>query len=302
MAVCEFDVEQQLLSAMDEKARQFEEQRRALEGLAYRTLGTLDEAQDVVQETYLRWMSVDAEEIREPRAWMFRVCSRLALDVLKSARVRRTEYTGPWFPEPLVEEAVAPDEQLEIDESLSLSLLVALERLSPVERVAFLLHDIFGYPFGEVASTLGKSEAACRQLASRARAHIAEGEPRFDASAEEHRRLLEAFQVAVRDGREEPLRELLAESVELTTDGGGKASALKDVLCGAEAVGRFFRRVWAKMRPESFRPCHFNGTPGMLVLEGGTIVAAVCIGVTDGRIDRVWAHRNPDKLAAFEVG
>lgn len=290
------------MSGMPEE---FEKQRSHLEGLAYRMLGSLAEAQDVVQETYLRWSRVDRESIVSPRAWLVTACSRIALDVLKSARMRREIYPGPWLPEPwLSDEDPRPDERAELDDSVSLALMVALEKLSPAERAVLLLHDVFAHSMEEVGEILGKSASACRQLASRARKHIRSGKPRFQAKPDDHRRLLGGFLEAARAGDESALKEFFSDSVTLHSDGGGKAVAVPKVLAGVDAVSRFFSRVMAveKLGEARYtaRSCWFNGAPGMLVFENGSPVTAFSLKLGEHGIEAIYAHRNPDKLEAFQ--
>lgn len=291
------------MNRMDEKTHIFEEHRRLLEGIAYRMLGTLADAQDVVQDTYLKWSRANSSEIENPRSWLVTVCSRLALDVLKSARVRRETYIGPWLPEPFLDEP-APDAKLRTDETVSLALMLALEKLSPAERAAFLLHEVFGYSFEEVAAILNKSSAACRKLASRARAAVQADKPRFQATPEEHQRLLDAFLKAAHGGDLNRLQTVLAEAVELHADGGGKAVTAPEVLRGADAVASFFLRVMHERKPPGATTeivtRWFNGVPGVLIYEAGRLVVALSVAIQSGRIHRIYALRNPDKLAAFD--
>ncbi|WP_437991442.1 RNA polymerase sigma factor SigJ [Sorangium sp. So ce145] len=288
---------------MDHRTRLFESHRPLLEGLAYRMLGTRADALDIVQETFLKWSQTDIDQIRDARAWLVTVCSRIALNTLQSARSRRETYVGTWLPEPLMEESRSPDEEPQIDETVSVALMHALERLTPNERAAFLLHDVFGYSFDEISALLGKESAACRKLASRARARVRDARPKFAASSTEHQRLLTAFLNAARAGRIDELRSLLAEGVELHADGGGKAETVTHVLRGADAVSTFFARVWsASAHPDGryrFVVRWFNGSPGLLVHDGDRLIAAVSVIIDEGVIRGVYAHRNPEKLAAF---
>lgn len=286
----------------DRTTQIFEAEREVLVAVAYRMLGEIEAAQDVVQDAYLRWRTTDTAEIRDPRGWLVTVTTRLAMDALRSARVQRTAYVGPWLPEPLVEGHAPPaDERALVDETVSVGLLVALERCSPAERASFLLHDVFQYSFAEVSSILGRTEAACRQLATRGRNHIAAERPRFPVEREQHRALLETFLEAARTGDLERMETLVADAVVLHTDGGGKASAARSLVRGASAVCRFLGRVWRD--PERTRLeaswSTFNGAPGLLLREEGTLIAAVTVRIADGRIDGIFAHRNPDKLARF---
>ncbi|MBI5164500.1 MAG: RNA polymerase sigma factor SigJ [Magnetospirillum sp.] len=282
----------------------FEQHRRTLEGIAYRMLGTLAEAQDVVQDTYLKWREVDAATLHSPRAWLITVCSRTALNLLQSARRQRERYVGVWLPEPLPEQdSFDVAAKLEVDESVSVALLLALEALSPTERAAWLLHDVFDLEFDEVASILGMTPANCRQLASRARKRVREGRRRFRSSPEEHRRLLQAFFDAARQGSLERLTALLASNAELYADGGGKAAARADMLCGAAEIATFFIEVFKNYaaREVAVRslPSWFNGCPGLLVFEDGKLATALTLEVEQGRVLRIFAVRNPDKLGVL---
>ncbi|GAT31679.1 RNA polymerase sigma-70 factor, ECF subfamily [Terrimicrobium sacchariphilum] len=283
-------------------AHDFEEHRRMLEGLAYRMTGELAEAQDIVQETWLRWHRAESDTIREPRSWLTAVCTRLAIDRSKSARVRRETYVGEWLPEPLVEEP-GPDDRLQIEDSVSIALMLALEKLSPAERAAFILHETFGYRMDEVAAILDKSEEACRKLASRARTALRVEKPRFHARPEEHRRLLAGFLAAARSGAVEALEALLAESVELHSDGGGRVTTAPGILKGPAEVAAFLAGVWARARAEGLEfeveERWFNGGPGAVVFAGGQPVAALRLEVEPGAIHRIYALRNPDKLVSF---
>jgi len=285
----------------------FESHRHLLEGIAYRMLGSLAEAQDVVQDTYLRWSRAPHAEIESPQGWLVTTCSRLALDVLKSARVRRLEYVGTWLPEPFIETSAAPDESSEVDDTVSVALMLALEKLSPAERATFLLHDVFGYDFSEVAQVLGKTDVACRKLASRARNRIQAEKPRFEPSAAEHRRLLEAFVNAARAGEMDALKALLVESVELHADGGGKVSSVNQVMRGSDPVSRFFLAVIrdrsAEGDPYELRHGWFNGAPGLAVFQKAEPIVAYSLDIDPEthQIRKVYALRNPDKLEAFRA-
>src|SRR5687767_7227022 len=223
----------------------FEPHRRRLLVLAYRMLGSMAEAEDAVQEAYLRWHDTNRDRIDEPKAFLMTTTTRICLDVLKSARMKREEYVGPWLPDPVTDtESLAPDAQTELAEDLSVALLLALERLSPLERAAFLLHDVFDYSFAQVAEALGRNEAACRQLAARARTHVREARPRgvtppSNASASvdpKHAELMSAFISASRSGDLDTLMRLLASDARLVTDGGGKVAAALNVIEGADRV------------------------------------------------------------------
>jgi RNA polymerase sigma-70 factor (ECF subfamily) len=290
---------------MDEKTYLFEGNRRLLEGLAYRMLGTLADARDVVQDTYLKWREVDMRQVRNARSWLVTVCSRLALNAINSARARRETYVGTWLPEPYVDEQTpSPADQSQIDDTISVALMLALEKLTPPERAAFLLHEVFGYSFDEISAILGKTSAACRKLASRARIAVKEAKPRFEASADEHLHLVEAFLQAARGGELEKLKMLLAKSVEFHSDGGGRVEAVPEILHGATTVAQFFARIWTQYLTGRVAiktvPQWFNGVPGVLIYENGKLATALSVSVEAGVIRRIYALRNPEKLAVFD--
>jgi RNA polymerase sigma-70 factor (ECF subfamily) len=284
----------------------FEPHRRRLRGLAYRMLGSMAEAEDAVQETYLRWHAVDRDAIGEPRAFLITTTTRICLDVLKSARVRREEYVGPWLPEPVTDpDALAPDAQTEIAEDLSVALLLALDRLSPLERAAFLLHDVFDYSFAQVAATLDRNEAACRQLASRARTRVREARPVHQTPARpatdvdgRHARLLSAFLDASRSGDLATLTSLLATDARLVADGGGKAQAALNVLEGAHRVAAFLAGAVKKGWTDDFRVelGTINGLPGAIISDAHGVVQTTAVEVDGDRIKAIYVVRNPDKL------
>lgn len=292
---------------MIDPAVSFEPHRRRLLGLAYRMLGSIAEAEDAVQEAYLRWHGADRDRIAQPRAFLTTTTTRICLDVLRSARVRREDYVGPWLPEPVVDTtALAPDAQTELAEDLSVALLLALDRLSPLERAAFLLHDVFDCPFSEVARALDRSEAACRQLASRARAHVREARPRDEsaargpagAGATAHGKLVSAFVDAARSGDVAALTSMLADDARLVADGGGKVQAALNVIEGADRVARFLASVGAKGLSDetSLRFESVNGLPGLIVYSPDGYVQTVAFEIEGNRIRTIYSVRNPDKL------
>jgi len=282
----------------------FESHRALLQGLSYRMLGSIAEAEDVVQETFLRWLNADHDAIDAPRAWLVRVCSRLAIDQLKSARVRREQYVGPWLPEPMITSDDTPADQLQLDDTISMALLTVLERLTPAERAAFLLHDVFSFDFEEVGRIIDKSAAACRKLASRAREHVRDNKPRFTSVTSEHERLTGAFLQAVHSGDLEQLQSIFQEDVTFHSDGGGKAQAARKVLYGREAVCRFLMAINDRAAKQTAVITHdtrwFNGAPGLIIYEDDTPTVAFSFAISDGKIHAVYALRNPDKLAGFE--
>lgn len=271
----------------------FDPLRPLLTRVAYRMLGSMADAEDVVQDAFLRWMDSDRAAVREPQAFLRRVVTRLCLDQLKSARRRREVYPGPWLPEPVVE-----SEEDEADD-VTLPLLMALERLSPLERAAFILHDVFGVGFDEVAATIGRDVAACRQLASRARTHVRAARPRFDVPKERGLEIASAFFAASRSGDMSTLSSMLAADVEFRADGGGKKPAIGQPVIGYEAVLRLqskLAQVFAKSMSKLLRYAVINGLPGFVTLEGGDTLQTTALAVEDGRIVGVYVVRNPDKL------
>ena len=275
-------------------AERFEAQRPRLVRLAYGQLGSLAEAEDVVQDAWLRLERVDAGEIRDLGGWLTTTVSRLALDTLRSARVRREAYVGPWLPEPIVSEP-GPAERAAQAEKVGLALLVVLESLSASERVAFVLHDVFGYAFDEVASALGTSSAAARQHASRARRAVEARRPRFPATPSQQREVVEAFEHAVGEGDVEELLQILDPDVVFTSDGGGVVSAARKPLAGAERVARVVLALAAKgaVRQE---PVDVNGLRGSLVVGYDGVPTVFSFTVDAGRIVAIDVQRNPAKL------
>jgi len=276
----------------------FEAERPRLTGLAYRMLGSRAEAEDVVQDAWLRWHKTDRATIRVPAAWLTTAVTRLAIDRLRAAKSRRESYIGPWLPEPLVE---AADAGPPLDDGLgeiSMALLVVLERLTPAERAAFLLHDVFDYDYGEIAAALKRAEPACRQLVSRARKHVRAERPRFDADRGERERLLGAFVGAVQAGDLDALVALLADDATLISDGGGKATAALNPIEGATNVARFLLGVVGKAPADvQFRPVRVNGEPGMAAYIGGALQSVLTVAGDGARVIAVHIVVNPDKLA-----
>ena len=284
----------------------FEPHRRRLLGLAYRMLGSMAEAEDAVQEAYLRWHDTDRAGVEDVRAFLTNTTTRICLDVLKSARMRREAYVGPWLPDPVTDTAaLAPDAQTELAEDLSVALLLALDRLSPLERAAFLLHDVFDYSFAQVADALGRNEAACRQLASRARTRVREARPagaippRASTSLDpKHAQLISAFITASRTGDIAALTRMLASDARLVTDGGGKVGAALNVIEGADHVAAFVagavRRGWTD--EISMRFDTINGLPGMIMSGPLGLVQTGAFEIENDVIKAIYVVRNPDKL------
>jgi RNA polymerase sigma-70 factor (ECF subfamily) len=273
----------------------FEERRGAMTGLAYRMLGSRADAEDVVQDAWIRWRGVEADEVANPAGFLNKVVTRLCLDRLKSARARREVYVGEWLPEPVVDE-----DHSTLGEDLSVAFLLALERLTPLERAAFLLHDVFDVPFAEIARTLGRGEAACRQLAARAREHVKAGKPRYHPSAEEEQRLTGAFLAATMSGDEGLLRDILAQDVVMHSDGGGLAKATINPVFGLEKAIRLavgLKRKFPTPEGTTARLARINGAPGIVLSHDGVVFQTMGLEIVDGRIAAVYTMRNPDKLA-----
>jgi len=278
----------------------FAQARPRLLRLAYSELGDVGEAEDVVQEAWLRLGRVDVGAIENLDAWLTTVVARLALDRLQSARARRETYVGPWLPEPFTSGAQPlasddPADRVTLDESVSYALLTVLEQLSPAERTAFVLHDVFDMPFGEIAEVVGRSPEAVRQLASRARRHVKHESPRFAASREEHDRAVRAFAQAISEGNLENLVAVLDPNVVWTSDGGGRASALRHPLHGGERVARAWVALGSRSVSEPIE-IKLNGRLGLVIPSRDGHRAAVSFVVDDGRIVRIDAVRNPEKL------
>ncbi|GAA1639546.1 RNA polymerase sigma-70 factor [Georgenia ruanii] len=281
------------------RAEEFEELRPLLFAIAYRILGSVSEAEDAVQETWLRYYAVVTPPI-STKAYLSAVVTRIAIDVLRSARHRREHYVGRWFPEPLLADPYEdPARSAELADSVSMAALLLLERLSPLERAVFVLREVFGFGFPEVAAVVGRSETACRKLAERARRHMDEGRPRFEADRRAREELAARFFDALRVGDVDGLRELLAADVQLVGDGGGKAPMWGSGIFGAEKVVRVlagtvpgFLRIGGGLQPHTI-----NGQPGAIVRDGGgKVVATLSLEVLDGRIQAIRGVVNPDKL------
>ncbi|MFD0502155.1 RNA polymerase sigma factor SigJ [Streptomyces chiangmaiensis] len=282
-------------SATAEAARIFEELRPRLIGVAYGLLGTLAEAEDVVQEAWIRLQRSDLTTIDDLTGWLVTTTSRIGCDVLRSARVRREAYVGPWLPEP-VETAPDPADAVSLADSLSWAMLVVLESLSPAERAAFVLHDVFGLSFIEVGTALGRGPAACRKLASRARVRVEQRKPRFNVDPEAHREVVDAFAEAAHTGDIDKLVRLLDPEALLTTDGGGVVRAVLEPLRGADEIARFFARG-ARFAPDrEFRAISVNGGPALLMVDDGRVSAVVALGIREGRVTTIDAVRNPHKF------
>ncbi|MBB4184468.1 RNA polymerase sigma-70 factor (ECF subfamily) [Sinorhizobium terangae] len=275
----------------EDAAAEFDPLRPRLMRVAYRMLGSVADAEDMVQEAFIRWMGADRSAVREPEAFLRRTVTRLCLDQLKSARRQRETYIGPWLPDPVVEE--------EQEEDVTLPLMLALERLSPLERAAFLLHDVFGLGFEEVAATIQRDPAACRQLASRARTHVREARPRFQIEKQKSLEIAEAFFTASRSGDMKALGAMLAADVSVHADGGGKRPAAMKAIFGFDAVMKVHQSLAVLFQKHGSKLVHagfINGLPGFVTLEGDGELQTTALDIEDGKVTAIYVVRNPDKL------
>lgn len=272
-------------------AEAFDPLRPRLIRVAYRMLGSVADAEDIVQDAFIRWLGADRAVIREPEAFLRTTVTRLCLDYLKSARHRRETYIGPWLPDPVLDE----DE----GEDITLPLMLALERLSPLERAAFLLHDVFGAAFEEVAATIGRDAAACRQLAARARAHVREARPRFAVERQRGLAIAQAFFEASRSGDMAALGAMLASDVALHSDGGGKRSAVIRPIFGSRLVLQLHKALAVRFRKQGSQlvgACFINGLPGFVTREADGELQTTALEIEDERIVAIYVMRNPDKM------
>ncbi len=280
---------------MNNGAVAFQESGPHLLRVAYRILGSMADAEDVLQEAWLRWSGADRHAIQVPEAFLRRVVTRLCLDHLKSARVRREEYVGPWLPDPVVEPDATDD--------VTLPLMMALERLSPLERAAFLLHDVFGQSFDDIAESLDREPAACRQLAARARDHVRAEKRRFPVEQGHGLEIAQAFFVASRSGEITHLGEMLAQDVSFYSDGGGKRPAAARVMVGWDEVTRTFaaiRRLIGSQTGAVVRYAYINGLPGFVTREPDGVLQTTALLIANGKVKAVYVMRNPDKLQHLE--
>ena len=283
----------------------FEASRDKLFGIAYRITGSVGEAEDIVQETYIRWSKRNSGDIQNLDAWLSTVATRLSLDYLKSARHQRQSYIGPWLPEPLIESRNEPENAHQIDQSVTMALMVLLDQLSVTERASYILHDLFNYSFKDISKMLDHSVASCRKLASRSREKI-RAKPKLTAvSSEQHQKHIDAFFKATRDADHDALLNLLSDDVVFHTDGGGKAAAARNVLVGRSEVLAWFSRVltpafgqWQKL--EEKRSIEwFNGSPGLVLWQGDKAISAFSFSIERSRSRQIYVLRNPDKLKYF---
>jgi RNA polymerase sigma-70 factor, ECF subfamily len=277
----------------------FDQYRSLLFSIAYRMLGSVADAEDMLQETFIRWQQSGDEEIRSPRAFLVTIVSRLCINHLQSARVQREEYVGQWLPEPIVTDPGSdPLEMIKLDESLSMAFLVLLERLTAIERAVFLLREVFEYDYSEIGAVLGESEVNCRQILRRARQHVSALRPRFEASTQKQDELLQRFLAAVGTGDMDGLLGLLSADVVLHSDGGGKAVAVPNLVHGADNVVRGILGAFRKLLPKTLvrRLARINGKLGVVSYLDGKAYSVVTVDVVDGRVKAIYILTNPEKL------
>lgn len=282
----------------------FQKERSMLLGLAYRILGSRADAEDAVQDTYLKWTAANHDEIENPTAWLVSTCTRRSIDLLRAAHRSRVDYYGEWLPEPVPTNfAQEPFDRLELISSLETAFLLMLERLTPKERAAYLLHDIFELPYAEIATTLEIEEPACRKLVSRARSNISQNSVRTSTPRQKQLELLEAFHQAIQGNSPEPLTHLLSEDIRLTADGGGKVSSARRTVTGKTKVLRFIDKVICRFWPDfEWSVADLNGGLGAILRSEGKIVASLTFGFDEnGVANHVFIVRNPDKLEALNA-
>jgi RNA polymerase sigma-70 factor, ECF subfamily len=278
----------------------FDQYRSLLFSIAYRMLGSVADAEDMLQETFIRWQQAANDNIDSPRAFLVTIVSRLCINHLQSARVQREEYVGQWLPEPIVTDPGSdPLAIIKVDESLSMAFLVLLERLTPVERAVFLLREVFEYEFSEIAAVLGQSEVNCRQILRRARQHVSAMRPRFKVSSKKQNDLLQRFLEAMGTGDMEGLVALLSSDVVLHSDGGGKAIAVPNLIHGADNVARGMLGGFRKLLPKTLvrRLARINGEPGVVSYLDGKPYSVFTLDAVDGRVRAIYILTNPEKLS-----
>lgn len=286
----------------EEKIEIFKKHRARLFGIAYRMLGTHAESEDILQEAYLKWHQANTDEIETPEAWLVTITTRLSIDRLRKASNERETYIGPWLPEPLiVSEKPSPEEELEFASNLSMAFMVLLERLSPVERAAFLLHDIFDCGYADIARIIGKTETASRQLIHRARVRVRTEKPRFEADEKMCENLIKKFSIAANTGDEKTLLALFSEEVSMMSDGGGKVTAARKIIRGKAKLARALSMFGTKYG-EIFQHLLYriNGETGLLTIYDGKVFSATTFEFADGKISAMYRVMNPDKLKVFE--
>lgn len=290
---------------MDDATLTFNRLRPRLQGIAYRMLGSMAEAEEVVQDAWLRWHEAARDTLDSADAWLVTVVTRLSIDRLRAAKVEREHYIGTWMPEPTLTGAPdTPEQLLERADNVSVAFLAVLERLAPEARAAFLLREVFDADYEDVARTLGKTETACRQLVHRAKAQVLDARPRFSVPRETHQRLLRAFADAAARGSLQDLKALMSEDAELLSDGGGKVPSFGKILRGSQRLAQLYFAVWRRMGAAAVRVevVDINGEPGLLRFIDGQLESAQTFEIENDRIVRIRAQRNPDKLARIARG
>lgn len=278
----------------------FETHRSRLFGVAYRMLGSRADAEDVLQDAYLRWHQSATDDIQSPAAWLVTITTRLSLDRLRVVKQEREKYVGPWLPEPIVTDHISsPEMQRELADKVSVAFLAVLERLGPEERAAFLLHEVFDYDYAEVAHILGKAEPACRQMIHRARARVRESRPRFSVAPQSRERLLEKFINAASSGDRQAVMALLAEDAQYVSDGGGKVIAALKVLRGAERIGRLYYCIARRYAGMTYRLIRVNGELGSVNVFEGCVHSILSFETDGDHIVGIYSMRNPEKLAGI---
>ncbi len=284
------------------ESQEIEKYRSLMVGLAYRLVGSVVEAEDIVQEAFIKWLHTDKNTIRSLKSWLYTVTTRLALDYLKSAKVKRESYIGPWLPEPYIHDSRSPDSLYEMDESISMALLVVLERLTLLERGAYILHDIFNFNYVGIAEILNQSIENCRQLVSRARKKIKTTKSPYSPNQEEYLELTDAFFQAIKKGDMDQLIAVLSDKVTFHADGGGKAVAADDILSGTQEVAEFLMKKISRPlngKGATLKNVWFNGSPGVVLAFKSRAVTAFNFVIEDNKILKIHAMRNPDKLSRF---
>jgi RNA polymerase sigma-70 factor (ECF subfamily) len=286
------------LKFMTSETTTFTALRPRLFSIAYRMLGVRADAEDVVQDAWLRWQASDQAAVQSAEAWLVTIATRLALDRLRARAAEREQYVGWWLPEPIVElDQQTPESRAELASEVSLAFLWVLERLSPEERAAFLMRQVFEHDYADIAALLGKSEAACRQMVHRAQQRVQQQQPRFEVARDQHHALLGRFMTAAQHGDRAAMKAMLADDVQLVADGGGKVNSYLRILRGAGRVaGSFWSLEHMYPQQVAYRQARVNGTPGLLRYVDGKLESAQAFAIADGRIVAVFIVRNPDKL------
>lgn len=276
----------------------FDAQRSRLFGIAYRMLGSRADAEDTLQDAYIRWHGSEPSELHNPKAWLATIVTRLCIDRLRAAKTERETYTGPWLPEPFLSpDPPSPDRTAELASDISIAFLTILERLAAEERAAFLLHEVFDFDYSEIAQIIGKSQASCRQIVHRAKQRVHEDRPRFTVPEQTHTKLVEKFLAAASAGSREQIKTLIAEDVRVTVDGGGKVSAFRKVLQGSDSVARLYAGLRRKFGERmSYRLAEINGEAGLLQYTNGKLESVHTFASDGTHVIDIYVMRNPDKL------